>query len=233
MKKIFATSFLITAIAGAAAAQNLSVGLRTGASCWMQRAAGDNFKLEATPGGHVSWDQEVFVRRETKGKWAFEGSLSHGSLSNRQTKTIIDDFPPYTFSGDIVTTNRMDNFGLRLSAQYDITCAHMQACPLMKHLRSYAGLSITPTVTYFRKSYASDITNIDLSGPEGRSNFDVWTGLSHTVIFAATKHFSISAVAGAEMSPARFFSGSHLTTAAGQYDPATRMSFRIGGAYRF
>ncbi len=214
-------------------AQSLTAGLRSGVSCWSQRAPKGGGFLEATPGKHLSWDKELFLRREGRGRWAFEAGVSHSALTDRrQISPIINHTSANQTLLPHMRTRRSDNLELTLSAQYDITCSYMKACPLMKRFRSYVGASVTPALTKFTES--TDFGLVD--GVNYRTEtdaewFQTWIGLSHTMQYEATPHLVLSTVVEGRAAPTELLSGP-----APGYEmatPAARFSFRIGAGYRF
>ena len=221
MKKLITACAVLVLAVTDMAAQGISAGLRTGTSCWMQRTTEKSGPLEATPAQHRSWDQEVFVRWERPGRWAFEAGFSHASVKKSEILSVTgDDFPYNTEYFQNIRPGH--NYDLSLSAQYDITCAHMKACPLLRRLRSYVGVSIIPTVTTLRPGL--DPT------PDEQTVFQTWTGLSHTMVYNVTQHLAVSTAVEGRFAPTELFSGSFN---AGEYRPAARMGVRLGVAYRF
>ena len=221
MKTLLTTCAILALTVTELAAQGISAGLRTGTSCWMQRSTGKSGPLEATPAQHRSWDQEVFIRREGKNRWAFEAGFSHAGVKKLEVLAVTNDhFPNDTAYFQNIWLGH--NYELSLSAQYDITCAQMKSCPLLRQLRSYVGVSIIPTVT--RLSPGLDPT------PEDQTLYQTWTGLSHTMVYSVTPHLALSTVVEGRFAPTELFAGSFQS---GDYRPAARMSVRVGFAYKF
>lgn len=73
MKLIFTTIFAVLFIQGVSA-QNFSIGARTGLGKTMDVSHISNGTIDNT------WDKEIFVRHETKGRFAFEVGGTQYSL---------------------------------------------------------------------------------------------------------------------------------------------------------
>src|SRR5690606_35592581 len=188
MKKLFTTAALIALAMTESAAQGFSVGLRTGSSCWAQRMYPNSAKMESMPGQKTTWDQELFVRWEGKSRWAFEGGLIHVKAANHEI-LYVPDLGTEGFQNN----RKGHSYALSLSAQYELRCAKMNSCPLLRRFRSYAGVSLMPTITRLEPGLDPWPANV--------TTFQAWLGLNHTLVFQATPHLAFSAVASGNAAP--------------------------------
>jgi len=212
-------------------AQQFSGGFRTGASHWMDKEKGKCFSRE-NGRKHNSWDKELFIRYNTKGKLAFEASLGHYSLHNSYTPDQLTYFAPPEY----VVTNvneRSQSLELNLSAQYDVTCpALQQKCPAMKRLKSYAGVILTPTLSRntIKTTYVDEVSSSDpKTSVSSKDEMTLWTGLTHTMVYSVCEHLYVSSALRLQIDPNSFFDKHE----SGTFSRDSRMGFQIGIGYNF
>lgn len=202
MKKIFSLA-LASVCFTFSQAQDISGGLRTGLSHWMDKGSGTCF-TNSLDGQDKTWDKQIFVRYRTAGKLAFESSIGHYAFSNHYALEGNDGSQGQYFSGII---ERSHNIEWNLSAQYELSCPGMTACPTLRKVKSYVGVVATPTLsrtrTHLELTRISDgITN---SIVEKTNEFTIWTGLSHTLLYSINDQFYLTSAVQLQIDPNRFF----------------------------
>jgi hypothetical protein len=231
MKSIL-TIALVTLVTGTINAQQLSGGLRTGASHWMDKQDGTCF-TNSVDGQNTTWDKEVFLRANTKGKFAFEASLGHYAFDNSSRLATSDFFPhPGWYPQDyqpISLRERSQNVEMNLSLQYDMTCAGMQSCPILSKLKSYVGVVVTPTVSYTKTEITSRRNGDAMmyTSTATESSLAVWTGLSYTLIYNLCEHMYLTSAVRYQIEPNKIFSDS---PGAGS-NPDNRLGLQVGLGY--
>jgi len=209
-------------------AQQFSGGFRTGASHWMDKQEGKCFTNSAE-GQNITWDKELFVRYNTKGKLAFEVSIGHYAFNNNY-KPEQDGFtiPEYRL---LNVNERSQNLELNLSAQYDVTCPVLQEkCPVMKRLKSYVGVLLTPTLSRNRlkTSYIDGVSEGSVQqSVSSKDEMALWTGLSHTMIYNLCDHMYVTTAVRLQIDPNRFFDNSGTLR-----ERDGRAGFQIGVGYK-
>ncbi|HRO42742.1 MAG TPA: hypothetical protein PL009_07890 [Flavipsychrobacter sp.] len=226
MKKII-TLVLTTCIFYSANAQQFSAGVRTGASKWMDKKEGKCF---SSSGQNTTWDKEMFVRYNTKGKFAFEAGMGHYAFSNQVTRT--DYGCVYDANANIAAMYAHDvyeksqNLEWNLSAQYDLSCPALQEkCPLMKNLKSYVGVVVSPTLSrYTTTSYSVEG---NYTNKNSRDEWSLWTGLTHSLVYKIDSRLYLSSTMRMQIDPANFFS----KQPAGSSVRDSRLGMQIGVGY--
>jgi len=175
---------------------------------------------------YISFDQSVFGRYETRGCWAFEAGFGHwgGGMGTTVFTGQSDEGPDYTDAHA-----RLNNYELNLSVQYDISCPYMQEhCPVMRRIRTFASLDVSPTWAHASLLYndGQDFTRPAVS--HRKNDFQLWTGLSETMIYSINDHFNLVSNAGFRINPAQVFS-----TPDKDYQPNARLYWQVGAAYKF
>lgn len=226
MKKLL-IFFCTVAAVQSVQAQQFSAGFRTGASVWGDRHEPKSFDREDYD---LSWDKELFVRFETKGKFAFEAGMGHYSIGQRtQVRQESIDGNKHTM---LEVRNRSQHVEWNLSAQYEISCPTLQdKCPLLKKIRSYAGVTISPTLsrmttTTYTSGNSSDITYTGYESSRG-DVWSVWTGLSHTLRYEYSPQLYFTSSLRMQVEPGETFNN---TTG---YHRDSRLGLQIGAGYRF
>lgn len=209
-------------------AQQFSGGIRTGASSWMNK--GD--KCFTSSGGHnITWDKEIFIRAvsPSNSKLVFEASMGHYALKNTYSGSDISTSEP---SQILKIQERSQNLEWNLSAQYNLTCPMMQdKCPMMKKLKSYIGVVLTPTLS--RSTTNTDyvdnvIDNTIKTSTTSRDEFSLWAGVTHTLVYNLCDHMYITSAARLQVDPNRLFDQS-----ATERTRVSRMGVQIGVGYNF
>ncbi|HTM66723.1 MAG TPA: hypothetical protein VL093_10410 [Flavipsychrobacter sp.] len=223
MKKLLLFSIAIASFA-ASDAQQLSGGFRTGVSHWMDQQKGKCF-TNSVDGQSLTWDKEIFVRYQTKGKLAFEASMGQYAFNNIRT-----DANNYGGYYDVHLKERSQNLEWNLTASYDVTCPEMNACPMMKHLKSYLGVVFTPTLTRYTTELkyreVNDVATYT-SAESRRDDFSIWTGLSHTLVYELCDHMYISSALRLQVDPNRIF---EKHSGVSSY-PDSRVGLQVGFGY--
>lgn len=226
MKKLLVFLCTVTAV-HAAQAQQFSVGFRTGVSTWGDRQESKSFDRKDYD---LSWDKEIFLRLETKGKFAFEAGMGHYSIGQRSE--IRQESLGGSNHTILVVRDRSQHVEWNLSAQYEISCPTLQdKCPLLKKIRSYAGVIISPTLsrtttTTYTSGNAADITATGYESSR-RDVWNVWTGLSHTLIYEYSPKWYFTSSLRMQVEPGETFNN---TTG---YHRDSRLGLQIGAGYRF
>jgi len=208
-------------------AQQHALGLRTGGSYWI-----DHSKGSPSDGSHAnsqgSWDQQIFYRYETGGKWAFETSVTHYTLNYTDG---FNDAPDVINSGYHNTGlhEKSQNMEWTVSMQYDISCPAMKKCPVLRKLKSFAGVLLSPTwsktTTELTYQKISDLSKLATQRTEYEMN--LWAGVSHTLTYEVNTHFIVSSQVSFQLQPDRFFDKHPGVSSA----PDTRMSWELGLGY--
>jgi len=225
MKKIFSLA-LASVCFSFSQAQEISGGLRTGLSHWMDKGNGTCFS-NSMDGQDKTWDKQIFVRYKTAGKLAFESSIGHYSFSNYHAMETNDGGQDQYFSG---LTERSQNIEWNISAQYELSCPGMTACPALSKLKSYVGVVATPTFSRTRTDLeltrmSDGITN---SIVEKSNEFTIWTGLSHTLLYSIKDKFYLTSAVQLQIDPNRFFEKNSGVVSS----PDSRFGLQIGVGYQ-
>lgn len=216
MKRIFTLlsfALLTTATAGA---QSFSLGGRMGTSCLWQN----------TDHKYISFDQSVYGRYETHGRWAFEAGLGHwgGGMGTTVFAGLSDEGADY-----VDAHAKLNNYELNLSVQYDISCPYMQEhCPVMRRIHTFASLDVSPAWSHTNLLYNDGEDFTKPVTAHKKNAFQLWTGLSETMICSINDHFNLVSNAGFKINPAEIFSAS-----GNNYQPDARLYLQVGAAYRF
>lgn len=214
MKRFITILSAVLFITGAVQAQSFSAGARMGASCLEQ---GFDHK-------YISFDQSVFGRYETGSRWAFEAGFGHWSGGMKTNVPAGMNEGP----GNIPAHARINNYEMNLSVQYDITCPYMQEhCPVMRRIKTYASLDISPTLSYTRLLYND--TEDFMAGETAHRKNDVrlWTGLSETMLYQLNDHVNLVSNVGFKVN------GGQLFNPGNDYEANFRFSWQVGAAYKF
>lgn len=207
-------------------AQQFSLGFRTGASYWMDKQEGKCFS-SAVDGQNTTWDKQLFVRYKTRGKIVLEASMGHYAFKNRQVSTEYECI--YGENNITAMTARniyeeSQNVEWNLSAQYDLSCpALKEKCPLMKHLKSYMGVELTPTWSRTTTKIGSDES---LLSSETNNEWSLWAGLSHTLIYDISDRVYITSALRFQIDPNKFIDKSGVIRNAD-----SRLGFQMGLGY--
>lgn len=229
MKKLvlFFTVIVFTQIAFA---QTFSGGVRTGKSLWFTRDYHDK-KLHNVHGQNMSWDKGIFLRYDAKSRFSMGFGITHNSFKNDYleyyNRPDVFDAPYYT-KADFYD----NNFEMEFTVQLDVTCNKLKACPLLKNIESYVGLSITPVINYgkseiiYQSLYAMQPTS---RKNQGFGLYYIYTGLNHTIKYNLDKNIYVTSTASLAIDPFSIFS-EYVT------DPFWRMGrvgLQIGAGYNF
>lgn len=231
MKYIF--SIILTLLfAQNAGAQGFSAGLRTGIGRTMDVSRISNGTIDNT------WDKEIFVRLETKGRLAFEAGGTQYRYQRAgiwHSSGCIVEYEPLYFtaptSQNLITFTNVNMIDFSLGVQYDISCNVLkEKCPFMKNLRSFIGANaIGKYASIQTRSVDKQISDGQIHESEytDRSLYDIHLGLNHTLTYDINR-FYITSVVGYTVSTAIFY-GSF----ADRPSPVnSRFSSRIGIGYR-
>lgn len=235
MKKVF-TSLALLLVAGTVSAQNFSGGLRAGMNC---ENALDN-QLESH--GHMTtFQKEVFARYQGKSKWAFELSVGHEQYKNSSLSHQF--FTIDNFSGEGIGGPVWETMGLNLSvvkvtlkAEYEMSCAQSDHCPLMSRFKNYMGIIAGPS--FVRQEQNRTITP-ERGAPSTYTTHDnsvaLWAGLSNTLQFFLTKQLYISGNMNYQVNvtDGTLYSSMIAGPTAGYTDPNSRFSATLGIGYNF
>lgn len=187
--KLIITTILASLALQSASAQDLSVGIRTG--------LGKTLQLSNLRDGsiHKTWDKELFLRYEIKGRWAFEITGTQYYNNYHITPLDFEYFAPPT-SETLDIYSKSNNVDFAVSAQYDISCNYLKEhCPLMKNLRSFIGVNVgvgyrRTTEIYTQKQYADGMVTKENYKYQSLTSPQV--GLSHTLTYSLGKVFITS-----------------------------------------
>lgn len=176
-------------------AQQLSAGYKTGINNWMRINTTHKGPIlsEVKDGARISWDNETFVRYQTKGNWAFEAGIGY-------TKRDMDGMGYYTGCfGNRSTTWEDINMSyteLNLGVQYKIKLpACLNKCPLLNRMSNYIGVTVSPHLQNFviENTYSDyDAALIMQSEPQRRNNAlpGISAGINHTIVYNITRQFN-------------------------------------------
>ena len=226
MKRIITLALATLAVTTVNA--QISGGIRTGASIWMDKGKGSCIG-KSLDGQNLTWDKELFARYKTSGKLVFETSLGHYVFRNSSTPPAGDyTAPGYTNTG---LRERSQNIEWNISAQYDVSCPAMKSCPLLKKLTSYLGVVATPTYssTKTELSYTKLSDGTTTTTQATNNEFTIWTGLSHTLVYDLCDHLYITSAARIQIDPNRFFEKNSGVSST----PDSRVGVQIGVGYNF
>lgn len=206
-------------------AQQLSIGARMGGSQWLNM---QNDLTKSTNNSSATWDKELFVRYKTKGKITLEATIGHYAFDQTTNPDYSNELPNPNGYQIVKINEHSQNIEWNLSAQYNITCPSMQACPVMKHIQSYIGFVLSPTLSHSttsittRKLNDGSLTTFSESG----NNLTMWAGLSHTLTYSINKNFYLTSVARLQFDPNELFNNSGQTPS-----PNTRFGLQFGVGY--
>ncbi len=214
--KILFSILLVSCLAANAHAQNLSAGTRLGASYWLQ----DQPKLQEAQGQHISFDKAVFLRYETKGRIAYEIGVNHNRL---KTAYATGGFNP-AYGGTFYYTTNYTSFNT--SFQVDVSCPHFKACPVLKKLKVYTGVSLSYMIIDEKKVKPASESYPEIRG--SHSEPAIWAGLNNTMNYELNKSFLITSAFNVQVDPVSTFS--KFTPSS--FQPTIRTLFQLGMAYK-
>ena len=226
MKRII--TLAIASLAFSASQAQVSGGLRTGASLWMDKGNGSCFS-NSLEGQNKTWDKELFARYTTSGKLAFETSVGHYAFRNHSTPPAGDyTAPGYNNTG---LKQSSENIEWNISAQYDVSCPSMKSCPMLSKLKSYIGVVATPTYSSSRTElqYVRLSDGLRTTTVATDNEFAIWTGISHTLIYEVTSNLYLTSSARMQIDPNRFF---EKNSGVGS-NPDSRVGVQLGVGYNF
>lgn len=221
--KYLITTLLAAITFQAATAQDFIGGLRSGIGKNMDASEfckGDMF---------FSWNNEGYIRYETKGRFAFEVRAGHYNFKDAsEYKPGILEFLPseLSYPEPIIAVNvRTDNYYMALSTQYDITCPAMKEhCPIMKNIKSFVGVDIAGM-------YINELNNIEDGGTGdvlrqvNNPRCNMQFGISHTLQYQLTEQLNINSSVRMMVSPYDF---AEFNT-----NKSSQMNFMLGAGYNF
>lgn len=219
MKRILTLGLVLISVASFA--QSTSLGLRTGVNVLKN-------KSEGCRSGVSAWSNEAYFRQRTKSKFAFEGGINYAATGRRNIQPMIENgFEAPAFKTTSIKQNTQF-IAATVGLQYDVTCPAMQSCPVLKRLKSYVGIRVSPTINVYNTESnvqkISDGSNSVVNNQ--RSDYTIWTGLTHTMVYNFCCRYYISSEAQLKMDPNSFFSKS------ANEDLNTGASFQIGVGYK-
>ncbi len=182
-----------------------------------------------------TWDKELYIRYHTKGRFAFEVSAGHYAFREIQTGSIFDCIidPVENISYSVVRNvyERSQHMEWNISAQYDISCPALQEkCPLFKNLKSYVGVMLTPTLNRVTTSTEYFKDGGTLRADDARDNWNIWTGLNHTLIYNLCDRMYISSAVRLQVDPSNLF---NTAAPSSVYQRDSRLGMQIGLGYNF
>ena len=200
MKKILTFALILAGFTSYA--QSTSIGVRTGASMFSS-------KEDGCRGGNAAWSNEVYFRRKTKSRIAFEAGLNYASLGRKDVPVNeVWYFEAPAFNPTRIQ-QRTQYLAANLGLQFDVTCPAMQACPLLSRFKSYIGVNVSPTLTS-RQVETQGTRSIDgafLMYQDNFNDFSIWTGISHTMVYNFCCRYYVSSTARFQLDPFNYFSG--------------------------
>jgi len=231
MKKVLFIFSAALLSATAIMAQQYSAGLRTGTGYLIPQK--NNEFLTNTFSNHYSWEKEAFVRRESKKHWAFELAISHsnsgGNSSSNSYSTcgVYEGGPLGTRYGQTF----ISSYAVNLSVQYKIAFGIFKSNPVLRHIRSYAGIRLSPTWMTVKGNYHFDPTINSSAYAYNQEDHTrvLWGSFIHTFSYDVTRHLSFSSLAAFSISGDYF--GRYMAWPAEQ--PRGKISLQLGAAYRF
>ena len=197
-----------------------SAGLRTGAIGWKD--------IGNKSGTQFSWTREVFFRARWNQHIVFDAGLSFDHLTVQGRPRAGGDAQGYYHTG---FEERLQHVGLNLSMEYEVTCSYLRNTPGLQGLRSYIGLSASPTVTMttselsYRK-IGEDHINTRLNTKDA---LIFWTGVNQTFEYNLNRNWKLVTMARLEIDPYRIFeNNTGLSTT-----PDSRFGLSVGVGYQF
>ncbi|MCB9044812.1 MAG: hypothetical protein H6550_01610 [Chitinophagales bacterium] len=229
--KLITTTLLAALLCGSLYAQSFSAGLRSGIGKTLDVAKINEGTINNT------WDKELFLRYETKGRFAFEAGATQYIFTRNNSDSYVNTiicFPAddYYYKYERVSQfNKYNVIDFGLSAQLDLTCKGMQQCPVLKNMRSFVGVYGSmgyayTTTTYTDRSYADGMEVNRIL--EDKYPYNVTLGLNHTLKYTINKMYITSVVAYG-IQPGSF---SYMYWA-GDPTPNSKLSLRLGAGYNF
>jgi hypothetical protein len=210
MKPVLTIVVLLT-VSVALNAQTFSAGFRTGASHWMIRKDADVLTRSAE-GQSNTWDKELFIRATTKKRFAFEVSLGHYAVNDTRLLMPFEcvwegNYEPATGMAE----ERTQNLELNVTAQYDITYNAVQSRSVLRRLKSYIGLTLTPTYSFTKTelTYTSLVSGAVTSYNGTARKLELWTGLNHTLVYNLSDAVYLTSVVSYKVEPWSFFSSTY------------------------
>lgn len=182
---------LALAIVQNAAAQGVSAGFRTG--------VGNTLDVTSVKDGirHSYWEKQLFLRYETKSRFAFEFNTTQYNYGYHQTPLMLQTYFPLDYEPlSLEIQNHNIDFGL--SVQYNLSCPFLQdKCPLMKNFSSYLGITAVAVLNE-RTEIATNRYYSDGRVAESRvrqTNInDMQFGINHTTKYSFNRFFLTSTV---------------------------------------
>jgi hypothetical protein len=101
-------------------------------------------------------------------------------------------------------------------------------CPVMRRIKTYASLDVSPTWAHTNLLYNGNENFTKPATAHVKNEFQLWTGLSETMIYSVNDHLNLVSNAGFKLNPAELVSG-----AGNDYQPNLRLSWQLGAAYKF
>lgn len=206
-------------------AQQVALGLRASGNYYMQRGAGKP-GIKAMDGTHMTVAPEVFVRYQTKSRWAAEFAVNTQRIEQQYwwAGHNTDAAVYYPGSYQLRTSRYID---ATLSLQREIRCSKMASLPGMKNLHSYIGVTAGITNVQGKDLFVSSRESSD--GYSGSNEYWYhWIGLMKTVRYDVNRKFSVIGAGHCSADPGKLFSEYN-----GQSQPSLRFSLKLGASYNW
>lgn len=176
MKKLIYAVAILLLLTSVASAQETFIGVRQGTSLWLNKSYYSSNAINLYP-QRFTWDKQVFIRRNTRGKWSWEAGIKHYKTKDIITTNNLEEPPRQT-----VVDNHLQ---ADMTVQYDVTYPLTgYFFPVLRDMRTYLGLSIIPVMQF---------TQNKATGQKGNS-FMLMSGMTYTHTIPIGKRFLFSSV---------------------------------------
>ncbi len=241
MKKPFLL-LAVMAFVATSFAQQFSGGLRSGASLWL--AGYQEKKLRNTKGQNITWDNGLFLRYDSKKRFAMEVGFAHYYYRNDLSENPTDPNVHDDWYTEYEHNQYVNNYELELNFQFDLSCKKLKACTFLKNLENNIGLSIIPTLANTRYSRLYSGGHWDYVPLTYRSGvykeFKLYAGLTHTLKYNINNGLYLTSKASISLDPDYFqeYGLDYVTNYApfihtDGYARFARASMQVGIGYNF
>ena len=216
-------------------AQQLCAGLRANASYRLRPVNHYGFELETAYGDHLSVAPEVFVRFNSKKRWAFEASF------NRSTYRPPDFSAQYYELGQPYDTAsskfKADYNELTVSGFYELMCPRLSRSSFFRRMHNYVGLSIGVVSMNYKSAnyyeggwgcFGGGRIAAGYADYEGRET-KAWTGINHSLSFDLGKKVKLVSSSYFRFRPDIMLSNFGFWS---PYTQAAQFGVQLGAAYR-
>ena len=176
MKKLIYAVAILLLLTSVASAQETFIGVREGTSLWLNKSYYSSNAINLYP-QRFTWDKQVLLRRNTRGKWSWEAGIKHYKTKDIITTNNLEEPPRQT-----VVDNHLQ---ADMTVQYDVTYPLTgYFFPVLRDMRTYLGLSIIPVMQFTQNKATREKGN----------SFMLMSGLTYTHTIPVGKRLLFSSV---------------------------------------